>query len=74
MLFACFHTEPISGFVFKIIHAGPKFATNMNEKVEGPRVLLEERRRKNGGKFSLDLEQWTSGPRPPFQRCVEKCI
>ena len=39
-----------------------------------PRVLLEETRRKNGGKFSLDLEQRTSRPRPPFQRCVEKCI
>ena len=38
------------------------------------RLLLEETRRKNGGKFSLDLEQRTSGPRLPFQSCVENCI
>ena len=35
MLFVCFHTEPKSGFVFKIIHASPEFVTNENEKVEG---------------------------------------
>ena len=35
--------------------------------------LLEETRRKNGGKVSLDLEQWTSVPRQPFQSSVENC-
>ena len=34
----------------------------------------EEARRKNGRKFSLDLEQQTSGTRLPFQSSVEKCI
>ena len=68
MLFACFHTEPKSGFVFKIIHAGPEFATNMNEKVEGVthhcgrRTLLEIFLRKGDERTAESFRSiWNSG-------------